>query len=272
MKQIIFYISDGTGITAETLGHSLITQFEKLEVESITIPYVDTEEKAKLAVERINNAYKKYNTPPLIMATIISDKIRKIISSSQGNLFEFFSIFLQPLSNILKQPYTHLTGRSHGVFDQKNYKARLNAISLSLTCDDGMGLNHYNEVDIILIGPSRAGKTPTCLYLALQFGLKAANYPLIDGDLTKISTPEFIVEQHQKIFGLLIDPSRLRLVRQERAKNSKYSSETQCIWEINKIEKFYKVNNIPYMNVTNLSIEEIATKALEILNISRKLI
>ncbi len=272
MKQIIFYISDGTGITAETLGHSLITQFENLDVESITIPYVDTTDKAMAAVKKINNSFKKNNSSPLIMATIIDDEIRKIISSSKGNLFEFFSIFLHPLSNILKQPYTHVTGRSHGVFDQKYYKERLNAISLSLTCDDGMGTNHYNEVDLILIGPSRAGKTPTCLYLALQFGLKAANYPLIDKDLNKIATPEFVEEYHHKIFGFLIEPNRLKLVRQERTGTSKYASETQCIWEINKIEKFYKINKIPYINATNLSIEEMATKALETLNIARKFI
>ncbi|NQY43752.1 MAG: pyruvate, phosphate dikinase/phosphoenolpyruvate synthase regulator [Legionellales bacterium] len=272
MKQIIFYISDGTGITAETLGHTLVTQFENLDIESITIPYVDTIEKAHSVVKRINDSFKKNNSAPLLMATIINNDIRKIISESKGNLFEFFSIFLQPLSNILKQPYTHITGKSHGIFDKENYKERLNAINLSLTCDDGIGLNHYKEIDIILIGPSRAGKTPTCLYLALQFGLKAANYPLIEKDLTRLSTPEFIENYHDKIFGFLIDPNRLQLVREERTGTSKYASKTQCIWEYNKIEKFYKINKIPYINATNLSIEEMATKALEVLNISRKFI
>ncbi len=272
MNQIIFYISDGTGITAETLGHSLITQFESLDIESVTIPYVDTKEKAIIAVEKINAAADQNTSPPLIMATIIDDEIRNIISNSDGNLFEFFSIFLKPLSNILKQPYSHVTGKSHGLPDQKNYKARIDAINLALTCDDGLGIKYYNEADIILLGPSRSGKTPACLYLALQFGVAAANYPLVGEDLSRITTPDFFEQYGHKIFGLITDPNRLHSIRQERTRDGKYSSKTQCIWEINKIEKIYKRNNIPYLDATNLSIEEIATKTLEKLKITRKII
>lgn len=272
MKQVIFYISDGTGITAETLGHTLVTQFDSLEFEPHTLPYINTKEKALLAVEKLEKAFREHQKKPLVIATIIDDEIREIIQSSNSYVFEFFNIFLQPISKILHTPYTHVTGRSHGIFDQKNYKSRLDAINIALTCDDGMGMKHYKDVDIILLGPSRSGKTPTCLYLALQFGISAANYPLISGDLERITSPDFIQHNRGKLFGLIVDPKRLHLIRKERASDSKYSSETQCIWEINRIEKIYKTNNIPYMNATNLSIEEISTRALEELNISRKLI
>lgn len=272
MKQVIFYISDGTGITAETLGHSLISQFDGLQITSTTIPYLNTTDKAHDAVKKINAAALKSETPPLLMATIIDDEIREIIAQSNGNLFEFFNVFLQPLSKILKMPYSHIAGRSHGIPDQQNYKSRIDAVNLALSCDDGLGVKYYNDADLILLGPSRSGKTPTCLYLALQFGVGAANYPLVTEDLNKVDTPEFFEKYHDKIFGLIPDPNRLHSIRQERILDSKYSSKTQCIWEINKIEKIYKRNNIPYLNATNLSIEEIATKVLEMLKIIRKII
>lgn len=271
-KQLIFYISDGTGITAETIGHTLMSQFNQDNLESLTIPYIDTEEKAIKIVEKINLASANSEKKPLILATIINDDIRKIIKNSDGYMLEFFDIFLKPIANVLQQPYEHVAGRSHGIFDKKNYKNRLNAVNLSLTCDDGMAMKHYKDVDLIILGPSRTGKTPTCLYLSLHFGIAAANYPLISDDLEKIAAPSFIHEFKNKLFGIIVDPKRLHLMREERNIDAKYASETQCIWEINRIKKIYKQFNIPFMDVTNHSIEEIATKALEQLNISRKLI
>lgn len=270
MKRVIFYISDGTGITAETLGGSLLTQFPGLQVEFVTIPYVNNRQKALAAVASIDQAFAKHNIKPVIIATITDDAISTIISSSKGFFLELFSIFLQPLADILQQPFSHIQGRSHGMVHQ-NYHQRMEAINLALACDDGMGQKYYNQVDLILVGPSRSGKTPTCLYLALQFGIKAANYPMVTEDLERIATPSFFEQYPEKLFGLTLDPLRLKLIRNERVQDSKYSSKEQCTWEINKIKKIFQRNNIIHIDATNHSVEEIATIALEKMQLSRKI-
>ena len=271
MKQTVFFISDGTGITAETLGHSLLSQFEQVEFEQITIPYVDTEEKALAVINQINTCAQQSGQKPLVFATLVSPVIRKHINSCHGVLMDFFNTFIGPLEQILQVKSSHHVGRTHGMLNYDTYKSRMDAVNYSLTTDDGMNIKQFESADIILIGVSRCGKTPTCLYLALQFGIYAANYPFTDDDMDKMSLPSFLAIHHEKLFGLTIKSKRLQSIRNERRPNSNYASAEQCEKEIQSMEKLFRRENIPFLDATVHSIEELSTSILAMTGLKRRL-
>lgn len=271
MKRTVFFISDGTGITAETLGHSLLTQFEQFHFEKTTIPYIDTTEKAEAAVQKINFAAQSDGYQPLIFSTLVNPGISNIIAASQGLLLDFFKTFIDPLEAALQTPSSHHVGRMHGVVNDKTYMNRIEAVNYALSHDDGLRVQNYQQADIILIGVSRCGKTPTCLYLALQFGLFAANYPFTEEDMDLFTIPEILKPYRDKLFGLTIEPERLRLIREERRPNSRYASLKQCQTEIQKVETFFKHENIPFLSSTSRSIEEIASSILATMDLRRRL-
>lgn len=267
----VFFISDGTAITAETLGRSLLSQFDSAIFEMRVIPYVDTLALADKAVADINNAYTETGLKPLVFDTIVDDAIReKINSASACNLDIYEGLITRIASEIGVTPDPH-AGHAHGDVDSDLYKARIDAVHFALDNDDGARTRHYDVADIILIGLSRSGKTPTSLYLALQFGIRAANYPLTEEDLHTTRLPSVLEAHRNKLFGLTIDTDRLVRIRQERMAHSRYASHTQCQAEQEAIQKMYKTQNIPNLNVSEMSIEEIATRILQIKGIDRRI-
>jgi regulator of PEP synthase PpsR (kinase-PPPase family) len=272
MKQrAVFFISDRTGITAEMLGRSLLTQFEGIEFEKITLPYIDSQEKAEQAIQRIKHTADYYSSRPLVFSTIIDRRIRELIAQSECFLLDFFDSFIAPLENELQIPSTTVVGRAHGMGPGTSYKARIDAVNFSLNNDDGITTRNYPSADIILVGVSRSGKTPTCLYLALQFGLMAANYPLTEEDLDKLHLPSALQRYRDKLFGLTINPERLHEIRSERRSHSRYASLEQCRFEIRRVEGIYRQEKIPFIDTSNMSIEEIATTILHQAGLERRL-
>ena len=271
VEKTVFYVSDSTGITAETLGNSLITQFENIKFIEKTFPYIDNEEKALGVLAKIEQAYQKEQNRPLIFATLINSKVRSIISEAPGLYFDFFKSYLKPMEKELQKESSYTVGRSHGVHDIQAYNTRINAINYTLMTDDGTKMNQYEQADIIIIGVSRCGKTPTCLYLALQFGIHAANYPLVEEDLTSIELPECLKPFKKKLFGLTIDSYRLQAIRNERRPDSQYSNLKQCVNEIRHVEALFANYQIPFVSASTLSIEEISTKILATSGLRRHL-
>ncbi|MBS0358068.1 MAG: kinase/pyrophosphorylase [Proteobacteria bacterium] len=271
MKRNIFFISDGTGITAEALGHSLMSQFEGMEFEPVTIPYVDDEEKALQAVNRINQAGTHNKIRPIVFATLVNPKIRHLIETSQAKVFDFFETFLEPIETELQTKSSYTVGKIHSAKNNNVYQTRIEAINFALASDDGIGIHHYKEADLILVGISRSGKTPTCLYLALQFGIKAANFPFTEDDIRNSSLPNSLLHHRKKLFGLTIAAERLQKIRTERRANSRYASPEQCRLEVQEVEALFNRFSIPFINTTALSIEEIATKILAETGIERRL-
>ena len=262
MKRQAFFISDGTGITAETLGHSLLTQFESIEFEQTTLPYIDTNEKALDVVRKLNSIKKKTGIDPIVFDTIVNQDIRNIISTAEAFKVDIFSTFLSPLEKELKIHSSYTVGKSHAGGDNEGYKARIDAVNYALDNDDGSKIKHFDQADIILVGVSRSGKTPTCLYMALQFGIKAANYPLTEEDLGSMLLPDVLKPHKKKLFGLTIDPERLSAIRNERKSNSRYASINQCHYEVEEVEFLYRQENISYLSTTDLSVEEISTRIM----------
>ena len=268
-KRTAFFISDGTGITSEALGMSLLSRFEHFEFDRITLPYVDSVEKATDTVRQINEATERQGAKAIIFDTIVDDKIRGIIAASHGFMIDVFAAFLGPLEQELGQAPSDRVGRVR-ITENRGYEYRIDAVNYALDNDDGARTRYYDEADVILVGVSRSGKTPTCLYLAMQYGIKAANYPLTDDDIEDQKLPASLRNFKHKLFGLTIEPDRLALIRNERRPNSRYASTKQCNYEVEEVELMYRRERIPFMNTTHYSVEEIATRIMVQASIQRR--
>ena len=271
MKRMVYYISDGTGITAETIGQSVLTQFDGVELETRRIPFVDTVEKARAAAERVLREGEQSGLRPIIVNTGVDADLNAILSTSGALMLDVFAPFIEPLEREFGTKRQLRVGKAHGLVNYAEYEARINATNYTLTHDDGIDLN-YSEADLILIGVSRSGKTPTCLYLALHFGIKAANYPLTPDDLERGDLPAKLAAFRSKMFALTIDPQRLQQVRQNRKPGSRYATIEQCRWEVAEAEKLIRRERLPVLSTTSTSIEEIASKVLQTLGINRHLL
>jgi regulator of PEP synthase PpsR (kinase-PPPase family) len=259
---IVFIVSDGTGITAENFSQSILAQFEAT-FKHIRIPFVDSVDKAHEAVSNINQALNKYSAQPIVFTTLVNPELNHIVSKANGLILDMFQTFVAPLEAALGLKSTHAMNRLHHNADTEAYKNRIEAINYSLAHDDGQSNQNLVEADVILIGISRVGKTPTSLYLAMQYGLKAANYPLIPEDFERGQLPKDLIPYRQKIFGLMIDAERLSEIRNERRPGSNYAKLENCRYEINEATAMMKKQSIPWVLTTSKSIEEIATTILQ---------
>jgi len=266
----VFFVSDRTGITAETLGHSLLSQFEDVEFRRVTRPFIDSEDKARELAEEIDRVAQKNGARPLIFSTLVTDAVRDALERSHGIFFDFFGEFIEPLELELHSHSTHKVGRSHGLTDHKQYNMRIDAVNFAMSGDDGSNPQTYNQADIILIGVSRSGKTPTCVYLALHYGVYAANYPLTEDDLDKERLPASLDAYRDRLYGLTIDPRRLQAIRSQRRPNSAYASPRQCQREVRQVEALYRKEGIPHLATTTMSIEEIAATILHERHLQRR--
>jgi len=260
--RIVFIVSDGTGITAENFSQSILAQFEA-SFKHIRIPFVDSVDKAHDAVSSINQAASKYGVQPIIFTTLVNAELNSIVSKANGLILDMFQTFVAPLEAALGMKSTHAMNRLHHNADTEAYKNRIEAINYSLAHDDGQSNQNLAEADVILIGISRVGKTPTSLYLAMQYGLKAANYPLIPEDFERGQLPKDLLPFQQKLFGLMIDAERLSEIRNERRPGSNYAKLENCRYEINEATAMMKKQSIPWILTTSKSIEEIATTVLQ---------
>jgi len=249
-KQVrhVYFLSNRTAITAETLGHSLLAQFPDTIFSSVTIPFVDSEKKALNIVQRIKTSYERSKLKPIVISTMADEKISLIINQSDALIVDPFESFLPDLEQTLHAHSIHESGQSHRISNQGLYESRIEAIDFSMLHDDGMTTKLYSQADIIVIGVSRSGKTPTCLYLALQFGLKAANYPITEEDMDSEELPETIRKHSKKLFGLTTNPKRLAHIREERRANSRYASIDQCRFEVKAAEQMFDQFKVPFIN------------------------
>lgn len=272
MDRCVFYISDGTAITAEVLGHAVLSQFP-VNATTYSLPFVESEARAKTVVQQINDIFEKSGDRPLVFYSIVSPDIRNIIKASEGFCQDIVQSLVAPLQNELGVEPTPIANRTHGLTASNitKYDARIAAIDYTLAHDDGISLRNLDQAQVILLGVSRCGKTPTSLYLALQFGIRAANYPFTADDMDNIQLPAALKPHMHKLFGLTIDPERLTAIRQERVENSRYASLRQCRMEVSEVEALFRKNQIRYLNSTNYSVEEISAKIMDSFGMSRRM-
>jgi regulator of PEP synthase PpsR (kinase-PPPase family) len=266
----VFYISDGTGITAETIGHSLLTQFAGTQFKTDRIAFVDSPEKATEVAARIRSAWDTFGVRPIVVNSCVDVSLTARLAESGALMLDVFAPFIEPLERELGEQRQSRVGQAHGMVDFETYHRRINAMNFALTHDDGIATN-YDEADVILVAVSRAGKTPTCIYLALHHGVKAANYPLTDEDLEHDRLPPRLRTHRAKLFGLTIDPVRLAQIREERRANSRYAKLDTCKREVAAAEAMLRAERIPMLSTTHTSIEEIASKVMSTLGIHREM-
>lgn len=262
-QRIVFFVSDRTGLTAETLGNTLLTQFDDVEFRKTTLPFINTAERAAQAVARINDAAKLASDRPLVFSTTVDDAIRSVLRSAQCLFLDLFDGYIPAIEKELGQTSTHTVGRVHGMVDTERYHRRIDAINFAMSHDDGLTQKDYERSDVVLVAPSRCGKTPTCLYMALQHGLFAANYPLTDEDLEQARLPELLLKYQHKLYGLTSSPERLHRVRSERRPGSRYASLEQCTYELRQAEQLFQRHNVPCVNSADKSVEEIAVVVMQ---------
>lgn len=253
-----FFVSDRTGITAEMLGHSLLAQFEDVQFKETTLPFVDSIERANQAVRQINDASLEDGIRPLVFSTLVDPEVSAVIAQARALYLDCFQVFISPMEKELGVRHSHEIGRSHRVRNTNEYHSRIEAVNFCLAHDDGVSTKELHEADVILVGVSRSGKTPTCLYMGLQYGIRAANYPLIPEDFQDMKLPNRLHKYRRKLFGLTITAPRLAHIRNERRPNSKYAELDNCQYEIDRAEMLMREEGIPFLDATNRSIEELA--------------
>ncbi|MGH8761800.1 MAG: posphoenolpyruvate synthetase regulatory kinase/phosphorylase PpsR [Nitrosospira sp.] len=270
-RRAAFFLSDRTGITVEMLGHSLLSQFENVPFDEITRPYLDTKEKAAAVVNQINARASVDGARPMVFSTFVNPEIRFAVDSANALHLDCFSIFIAPMEVELGIRSSHTVGLSHRLGETVDHRQRFEAIRFTLEHDDGLSHRNWHQADITLVGVSRAGKTPTCLYLALQYGVYAANYPFIPEDFNRKELPAQLRNLRSKLFGFTIDPVRLHRIRNERKPDSEYASLKNCQYEVHEAEILMRREGIPYLDATSKSIEELATAVLHQATLERKI-
>jgi regulator of PEP synthase PpsR (kinase-PPPase family) len=267
----VFFVSDQTGVTAETMGHSLLTQFGGVAFRQVTLPFISTIDKADEAVRRINATGAAEGVRPVIFSTLVQEPLREVLKRANALFLDFFDAFLAPLEAELQVRSSRTEGRAHGMADLGAYNLRIDATNFAMANDDGSMHQDYDHADVILIGVSRSGKTPTCLYMALQYGIFAANYPLADEEFESSQLPPKLRQYRHKLYGLTIAPERLQQIRNERRPDSKYSSSPQVAFELRSAEALFAHYGIPCIDTTECSIEEIASRIIERAQLERRL-
>jgi len=261
-NRTVFFVSDGTGITAETFGNSILSQFA-IKPRHVRRPFIDTADKAHQVLREINHTAESEGRKPIVFITLVNPEILAIVKGEcKALVLDMFNTFIEPLESELMMTSNHRVGRFPDVSKSQEYTDRIEAINFSLAHDDGQSAKNLASADVILVGVSRSGKTPTSLYLAMQHGIKAANYPLIPEDFDRGAIPSNLAPYKKKCFGLTIDAERLSSIRNERRPASKYASIENCRQEVKAAEAMMRREGIAWLSSTHKSIEEIATTIL----------
>ena len=269
-RRTVFFVSDRTGITAEMLGNSLLSQFEDFQFQRLTIPFVDSAEKVTEVIRQINQTGATEGKPPIVFSSVVDEQASEMIRREAHALtLDLFQIFIAPLELELNAKSSHTAGRSHGIANSHEYFSRMDAINFTQAHDDGAATRGLSKAQVILIGVSRCGKTPTSLYLAIQFGICAANYPLTPDDFADHKLPSSVLPYRERLFGLTINAERLHRIRGERRPGSRYASLDNCRAEVREAEALMQREGIPMLDTTAKSIEEIAGTILHRANLSR---
>ena len=265
----VYIVSDSTGITAETFSQSVLSQFEEVDFKPVRLPFVDTLEKAAEVAMRIDRSAQEAGVPPIVFSTLVNPDILARVRQANGIFLDLFGTFVSHIEQALGLKSSHSIGRSHMQANSEKYRNRIDAINFSLAHDDGQFVNQLDQADVILVGVSRCGKTPTSLYLAMQYAIKAANFPLTPDDFERGTLPSTIAPHRAKLFGLSIQPERLAEVRNERRPNSRYAQLEQCRYEVAEAERMMRREGLSWLSTTTKSIEEISTTVLQEVGLDR---
>jgi len=264
-KRFVYFVSDHTGVTAEVVGQSLLARFDQNGLETITKPFVSTVAQAQEVVAE----FAALPEPPIVFTTITDPAVRDAVAGAARVHFDLFEPYIARLEEVLERPATPVVGAAHSIRDLTRYQARIDAVEFALATDDGSNVKRYDNADIVMVGVSRVGKSPTSLYLAMTYGVRASNFPLVEEDLETDALPKALLPYRNKLFGLTINPGRLHELRTKRSPGTGYASLERCEFEVNRAERLFRRNNVPFLESTNVSVEELASQVLQRANLER---
>lgn len=259
-KRTVFIVSDHTGITAQTLARTLLSQFDGLALESVLLPFTDSESKVRSAREHIETARARDGVRPIVLSTLTDSRLRALLRESDALVLDLFEAFIGALEREFSRPSTPVVGKTHGLADREGGRRRMQAVKFALSSDDGVNEKAYADADLILVGVSRTGKTPASLYLAMHWGLKVANYPLTEEDLCRGMLPDALAPYRDRLVGLVMEPLALQRMREERRPDSPYSALSQCQREMRASGELFRAVAIPVVDTTYCSVEEVASR------------
>jgi len=260
LQRTVFFVSESTGITAEALGQSLLSQFShSVKFKTVYMPFVNTMERARELSERLVQLEQLDGVRPIVFATMPEEDIREVLNNSPCLYIELFDTFIGPISKELGVGPSGKRGLTHGYSNGDSYEHRMSIINFAMTNDDGARLDKFDQADVILIGVSRSGKTPTCLYLAIHFDIKAANYPITEEDFETGKLPPALLANRDKLIALTINPVRLHNIREERRPGSRYASLKTCRREVQEAAEMFRKLGLKTFDTTSQSIEEISS-------------
>jgi regulator of PEP synthase PpsR (kinase-PPPase family) len=265
-KRTVYFVSERTGITAESFGNSLLSQFPDIEFNRHQKPFVNSKEKAKLLVKELTKANKKNGSKPLVFATMPDEEISSILQQAPCHYYELFTRYLNEIGKDIGTNPTHISGASHGLNNTQSYDKRMDVVNYTLNHDDAMTMKNLSTADVILIGVSRSGKTPTCLYLALHYNIRAANYPLTEDDFKKDDMPQILKQNKHKIVALTISPKRLADIREKRRSDSHYASLATCRREVSHALELFNRYRLTVFDTTSSSIEELSARIVQVID------
>jgi len=258
-------VSDSTGETTYSLARACLVQFENIEVNTQTHSQVLNAAKMQKVIESIRA------NPGAVMYTMIDKPLGDALTKGCAGIgvpcIDVLDGVITRLQGYFGQTIRGQPGRQHQLDDQ--YFHRIDAMQFTLSHDDGQGLGHLNEAEIILVGVSRTSKTPTSMYLANHRGLKAANVPIVPG----VPLPDVLFsEQAPFVVGLTASPERLVQIRRNRMKSLGEEKETDYVeldqvrQEILQARKLFTKMRWPVIDVSRRSIEETASEIFELYN------
>ncbi len=262
-RRAVFCVSDHTGVTVEALARSILSRFEGVDWVYLVRSFVDTDAKASTVADEIVRIGGRLDDRPIVFTTLINKNLEKYVDTADALVLNTFSAFLPPLSEELGSLPSRDIGSFHGMADSKGYQRRLDAVDFTLSTDDGVNVHHYDRANVVVIGVSRCGKTPTCLYLAMHYGVRAANYPLTEEDLVSPRLPAALENHIDKLYGLTIDPVRLHQIRQQRRPDSPYASLDRCRSDIERADRLFRAIGMTPTDTTATSVEEISARIVK---------
>lgn len=256
-------ISDSTGETLSSVARAALSQFEGVESNDFIWPLIRTKSQLEKALEAIQQ------NPGIILYTILHDEL---VEELRRKCFELkipcipvLSHIIAEFSGYLGMNISHTVGRQHLLDNQ--YFSRVEAISYTMTHDDGQSTWDLYDADIVLIGVSRTSKSPTSVYLSCR-GHKTANIPFVSLE----TIPQTVYDLKKPlIVGLTINPEKLTQIRQTRLSSLGQESSTDYVdiesikKELNESRKLFARLGCPIIDVTKRSVEETAAKVIQLL-------
>ncbi|MBN2293271.1 MAG: kinase/pyrophosphorylase [Pirellulales bacterium] len=263
----VYVISGGTGETAERVARSALAQFEDAPIKLVRRGEIRTAEQVRDIVQQAAQSES------IILHTFVSDELRHVMLTEArlhdvdaldvlGSVLDRFSLRLNLAP--LERP-----GRSSQLADARSRE--IEAVDFAFRHDDGQRVKELDKAEVVLVGVSRAMKTPTTLYLAYR-GWFAANVPLIP----QVSPPSALLAcPSERVFCLVMNPGRLRELRQTRATQTAipmepYASPKHISQELQYCERLCLENSWRTIDVTGKSVEEVAREIIALLPKHRK--